>query len=326
MPNAHVMQCMEIWGGNRRIVSNVAMPGLDAWVYSRPFAESPATTAESGGDIHYLSSCATGRITRMVIADVSGHGEAIAAVASSLRRLMGKFSNYIDQRKFVAAVNQRFNALHDEGDTFAGLFATAVVATYFAPTDALTLSNAGHPRPLWFDSRAGRWRIVDVSINDAPNTAPSNLPLGVLDATPYSKHTITLAEQDLVLIYTDVLLEIRDPRGQQLGEQGLLRLLSSIGATAAADFTPQLLAALADFAGLTPDPSGDLALDDDITILLLKRNADKPRPSPMLSMRATARIIGRAAKSVVDPDHPAAFPEFRAESLLGAISDRFHKR
>ena len=49
-------EAMEVWGGNQPADSGVIMPGLDAWVYSRPHGEATA-----GGDVHYVSSCATGR-------------------------------------------------------------------------------------------------------------------------------------------------------------------------------------------------------------------------------------------------------------------------
>ena len=68
-------QCMEVWRGNQPVDNGVVMPGLDAWVYSRPLGD-----AKAGGDVHYVSSCATGRITRLLVADVSGHGAETRAV------------------------------------------------------------------------------------------------------------------------------------------------------------------------------------------------------------------------------------------------------
>src|SRR3954447_25427257 len=83
-PNTHtetqVMQCMEVWGGNALIDTCVSISGLDAWVYSKPFENG-----EAGGDVHYVSSCATGRITRLLLADVSGHGEKVRNTAATLR-------------------------------------------------------------------------------------------------------------------------------------------------------------------------------------------------------------------------------------------------
>ena len=61
------------------------MAGLDAWVFSRPYGN-----ASGGGDVYYVSSCATGRITRLLVADGAGvlvtdlDGQACAALAKEL--------------------------------------------------------------------------------------------------------------------------------------------------------------------------------------------------------------------------------------------------
>ena len=78
----------------------VAFGGLDAWVYSKPYGG-----AQQGGDIYYASSCATGRITRLLLADVSGHGQKVAATAADLRTLMRRFVNRLDQTEFVRLLN-----------------------------------------------------------------------------------------------------------------------------------------------------------------------------------------------------------------------------
>src|SRR6476660_9999087 len=91
-----VMTCMEVWGGNALVDNSVSMSGLDAWVYSKPFER-----AEAGGDVYYVSSCATGRITRLLIADVSGHGAKVSDTAMALRGLMRQYVNHLDQRQFL---------------------------------------------------------------------------------------------------------------------------------------------------------------------------------------------------------------------------------
>jgi len=136
--DAHHMQCMEVWGGNQVADSGVVMAGLDAWVYSKPYGG-----AEGGGDVYYVSSCATGRIVRLLVADVSGHGAKVSQIATGLRALMRKHVNQIDQARFVRSMNEQFQTLASIGS-----FATAVVTTFFAPTNHLSLCNAGHPPPL----------------------------------------------------------------------------------------------------------------------------------------------------------------------------------
>src|SRR3982751_6288201 len=119
--DAQLMQCMEVWGGNQIMDTNVVMAGLDAWVYSKPYGN-----ADGGGDVYYVSSCATGRITRLLVADVSGHGRQVCDVGTQLRTLMRRYVNYIDQSRFVADLNREFTTLSD-----SGCFATAVVTTFW---------------------------------------------------------------------------------------------------------------------------------------------------------------------------------------------------
>src|SRR5262245_20987529 len=104
------MQCMEVWGGNALVNNSVSISGLDAWVYSKPYQ-----SADAGGDVYYLSSCATGRITRLLVADVSGHGAKVKETAAVLRTLMRRFVNHLDQRQFVRSMNEHFTEMSNDG-------------------------------------------------------------------------------------------------------------------------------------------------------------------------------------------------------------------
>ena len=154
------MTCMEVWGGSQLTTRGVEMGGLDAWVYSKPFGD-----AERGGDVYYASSCATGRITRLLLADVAGHGTSVASTAANLRTLMRRFVNRLDQTEFVRLLNQQFTTLSE-----SGTFATAVVSTFFAPTQRLIICNAGHPRPLLYQTAKQEWTLLGA---DAAAEAPS---------------------------------------------------------------------------------------------------------------------------------------------------------
>src|SRR6266849_2674581 len=165
------MQCMEVWSGSQLTTRGVAFGGLDAWVYSKPYGGS-----KQGGDIYYASSCATGRITRLLLADVSGHGQQVATTAADLRTLMRRFVNRLDQTEFVRLLNQQFAGMSADGR-----FATAIVTTLVAPTARLTICNAGHPRPLLYRAREHKWSLLVHEESAAPG--PRNLPLGILDMT-----------------------------------------------------------------------------------------------------------------------------------------------
>src|SRR5689334_14926250 len=203
----HELVCMEVWGGNQAADSGVVMAGLDAWVYSRPYGQ-----ADAGGDIYYVSSCATGRITRLLVADVSGHGSAVCDLALQLRALMRKHVNQIDQSRFVGSMNQQFAAMSK-----AGCFATAVVTTFFAPTRDLSICNAGHPPPLVYRAAKREWSYLENRAEESER-CETNIPLGVIDLTDYEQFDVRLKVGDLVLCYTDSLIESRDANGEMLGQ------------------------------------------------------------------------------------------------------------
>src|SRR6516162_249321 len=146
----HTLQCMEIWGGIEPVERTVATPGLDLWVFSQPFQGD-----EQGGDVHYVTLCGGGVITRIVVADVSGHGSSVAEFSSTLRALLRKHINHKSQARLVQRLNQEFAEM-----ARLRRFATAVIATYLTSTDELAISNAGHPRPLHFRAADGTWSIV----------------------------------------------------------------------------------------------------------------------------------------------------------------------
>lgn len=270
----HAMQCMEIWGGNQAIERTVSTPGLDIWVYSRPHEEAAA-----GGDVHYVSLCGGGLTTRLILADVSGHGASVAELAKALRTLMRKNINRKDQTQLVQALNREFAGLAK-----LSRFATAVVATYLTKGDKLTVCNAGHPRPLWFHKASGDWCFLSHSANPAEGVA--NLPLGIEDEMSYTQVEVPLGRGDLILFYTDALTEAEDLNGRPLAEAGLLNLLRRLDTSDASKLPGALVAALDEF-------RGGKSADDDTTFILLHHNASPARPPGLLqSLDVYAKVLG----------------------------------
>src|SRR5262249_36171196 len=79
----HGLVCTEVWGGNRKVSRTIELPSLRAWVASHPINDE-----EGGGDLHYMSVCDYDLISRVALADVSGHGQDVSAVTQTLRQLM----------------------------------------------------------------------------------------------------------------------------------------------------------------------------------------------------------------------------------------------
>jgi phosphoserine phosphatase RsbU/P len=268
------LQCMEIWGGNQATDRAVSTPGLDIWVYSRPHEDVAA-----GGDVHYVSLCGGGMITRLILADVSGHGITVDDLAKSLRSLMRKNINRKDQGRLVQALNREFAGL-----ARLSRFATAVVATYLTTGDKLTICNAGHPRPLWRNATSGDWSYLSQEAGRTGDIA--DLPLGIVNESAYTQFEISLGRGDLVLFYTDALTEAENAEGRQLAEAGLLELVRNLDAPEPANLPIALLAALDEFRG------GKTA-DDDLTFILLSHNAGPTqRPGLLESFGVYAKVLG----------------------------------
>ena len=49
------------------------------------------------------------RVSRLLLADVSGHGESVADIASDLRDLMSRNVNLVNQARFVGELNRQFS-------------------------------------------------------------------------------------------------------------------------------------------------------------------------------------------------------------------------
>jgi serine phosphatase RsbU (regulator of sigma subunit) len=300
------MRCLEVWGGNQAVDNGVVMAGLDAWLYSRPYRNQAA-----GGDIHYVSSCAAGMVTRVLVADVSGHGEAVADAAHRLRGLMRRYVNYIDQTRFVEGLNAEFSELAE-----SGAFATAVAATYKASTDEFSVCNAGHPRPLWFRYRTGTWTLMSEApggTSPGPADRPANMPLGIAGPTRYNQFAVRLAKGDLVVLYTDSLIEAEGTDGRPLGEEGLLAAAGRLAVVDAEEFLRALLKSI----GRLGESS-----TDDVTLLILRPNGLKPRMSPLFFVRLFRRMTVAFLASLRrgGPEFPATEAGFFA--WLGRLSRR----
>jgi serine phosphatase RsbU (regulator of sigma subunit) len=308
----HTMKCMEVWGGNQAVDNGVVMAGLDAWLYSRPFGDQSA-----GGDIHYVSSCACGLISRALVADVSGHGEAVADSARKLRSLMRRYSNFVDQTRFVQGLNDEFSNI-----AHAGGFATAVVLTYHVPDDKLSVCNAGHPRPLWYSARARSWSLITEpttpgaakcgakhapAYSPATDAGPSNVPLGIVESICYNQFNIKLGKGDMVVLYTDSLIEAKDKGGTMHGEEGLLRIVQGLDTSDPSEFLHALLSAI-----------GPAQEGDDMTVLILRANGLKPKVSAAMHFKAL-RLMMKAGVASLFRGEPFPWPE-QVATLLSRLS------
>jgi serine phosphatase RsbU (regulator of sigma subunit) len=269
----HSLQCMEIWGGFEPVERSVATPGLDLWVFSQPYRGE-----EQGGDVHYVTLCGGGVITRVVVADVAGHGASVAAFSSSLRGLLRKNINHKSQKRLVGQLNRQFAEM-------AGgqRFATAIVTTYLASTDRMSICNAGHPSPLYYRAADAHWSLI--SQRGGGDARLANLPLGLDDETSYPTVELPLGRGDIIVFYTDALVEASDHEGRLLGEPGLLEAVKRLEV---ADRSPASIGG-ALLAAVSNHRQGQPAADD-VTLAVVRHTAG---PSPRLTLAQKVDVYAK---------------------------------
>ena len=211
------------------------LAGLEAMVSYLP-AESAVRV---GGDWYHAQDLPDGRVL-LAIGDVAGHGLAAASGMAHIRySLIAWLSIGItDPGTLLAHLNGLCAQL--------GLTGTAVTAVYEPDSRVLHWARAGHIPPLL--ARSGKAAALD---------PPAGLLLGADPEAGYPATATGLRAGDLVLFYTDGLVERRTaPAGQRLAE--VTQSLSAASADADGD-------GLAALRGVLFAPSPD---DDTCTLVV----------------------------------------------------------
>jgi serine phosphatase RsbU (regulator of sigma subunit) len=170
--------------------------------------------AEVGGD-YYDYIPLGGDAWAVVVADVAGHGVGSGLLIAGLRS-----SLYVlqDELRSPAAVLERLNQMI-QASVRVRTFVTVAIAVIQHTNDGtgrLSVASAGHPPVL---VRHG----TDGSVIEVGHPAP---PLGTRLPTRYREQTVDLAPGDVVLLYTDGLVEATDFRTESYGFDRLERALS----------------------------------------------------------------------------------------------------
>lgn len=248
------LACSELWANNQRAVSQVELPGLTAWVYSVPSGSDLA-----GGDVHYVSVCSSCIVSRIALADVSGHGQAVAVFGEKLRELMQRYLPTLEPIALMPDLNRVVREKLGDGH-----YATMVAVGWHGRRGLLVLTNAGHPIPLWYRASRDEWSWLETQSANGVQR-PANLPLGLLPDVTYDRLVIKPQSGDLMVLYSDGVSEANDPAGNELGREGLMNMARVLDFSSAEALGTQLASALDAFRG------GRDRLDDE-TIIVIRVN------------------------------------------------------
>jgi len=217
------------------------VPGVDI-----AFATRPANTV--AGDYYDAFFRPNGRLL-IVVADVAGKSvpaalltatlqaslRTLAALPGSLPQLVGQVNRY--------SCEQSLNGRR---------FTTAFVAELEPASGSLTYVNAGH-----------NWPVLRRASGEIERLEAGGLPLGIRAGFPYQCGTTALAPGDLLLIFTDGLVEAENDQSHEYGEERMLPAVQALQNATANEALKRLMSAVDRFVGLTRQ-------HDDITCLALR--------------------------------------------------------
>jgi serine phosphatase RsbU (regulator of sigma subunit) len=209
---------------------------------------SATKEASVGGDFYDVFAVKEGRIA-VLIGDVSGHGVEAARLATMVKDVVHAFAH---QFRRPSVVLRKTNELLVEKQTPG--FVTLFLGVLDPEGGLLTYSSAGHPNAL-----------VRGSGNEVEPLRSGSAPLGVFGRYSWKDHDARLDKEDLLLLYTDGVIEARRD-GEFFGQAGIANVLGRWP-----ESSPEMLpqAVLSEVLAYSRG-----VLSDDVAILALRLSGD----------------------------------------------------
>ena len=184
----------------------------------------------------------------LVVADVAGKSVPAALLMATFQASLHTLAKASKPLPDLVEGLNGYACAHSVG----GLrFTTAFLADLEPTGRALTYVNAGHNPP-----------ILRRASGQIERLEAGGLPLGIAPGAQHSYGNVTLNRGDLLVIFTDGVVEAENARGEEYGESRLLELLSSTPGGARDDLN-RLMSSVDTFVGAARQ-------HDDITCLILR--------------------------------------------------------
>ena len=214
--------------------------------------------------MHYVSVCPSCIVSRIALADVSGHGRAVAALSARLRELMQKYLSALEQTSLMRDLNEaalvELDGVH---------YATMVAVGFHGRRGLLVMTNAGHPPAFWYRANRGEWGWFEPRPSQA-RQGVSGTPLGLLADASYARIIVKPEPGDLIVLYSDGVSEATNPAGTELARDDLIALARTLDPRSAETLGTQLLEGVTAFRG------GQVPEDDETIIVLQRAARDAP--------------------------------------------------
>jgi hypothetical protein len=236
----------------RRVQSDL-LPGTLATFRDLECAGTCIPAWQVGGDFFDVFAASRGKVG-LLVGDVSGKGLGAALVMSLLHGAI-RCSYWVESSAHESAT-EKLNAVLCQS-TAKETFATLFWAYYDEPL--LHYINAGHLPPLLLRASGRLERLTE-----------GGPVLGVIPDAIYSQGVVQLEPGDLLVLYSDGVLEAADATEEEFGERRLEGMVANRPGAACSELCDEIVSGVRAFArGGT--------LDDDLTLLLVRLRAREDR-------------------------------------------------
>jgi sigma-B regulation protein RsbU (phosphoserine phosphatase) len=206
------------------------------------------------GDYYDFMAVSEGALA-FAIGDVAGKGISAALLMATIQSAMrsqlstsnGSGQHRPSPARMVSNLNQQLYAT-----TSLEKYATFYFALYDESTHALTYTNAGHLPPMLL-------RGNDIQTMDATGTVVGAFPFAT-----YEEKTVPLEHGDILLAYTDGIVEPENVYGEVFGEDRLKDLLIKYARADSSELIARTMEAVVHW-------TGSSELQDDMTMVVARR-------------------------------------------------------
>lgn len=167
-----------------------------------------------GGDLYDWVDLGEGKLG-VCIGDVSGKG---VPAAIFMARVISEFRREQKQEEPGEVLSALNNRLAKTGT--AGMFVTLFYAIIDTKTNKFKMSSGGHDPMIHYHAAQGKAELVE---------AAQGTPVGLFEGMPYESAEFEYGAGDLLVIVTDGIKELRDPKKEEYGMERLRLLVENIG-------------------------------------------------------------------------------------------------
>jgi sigma-B regulation protein RsbU (phosphoserine phosphatase) len=206
--------------------------------------------AHLGGDLYDFIEFDDGRLA-IVVGDVTGKGAPAALYAAlSSGIIRTRATRKYPPAQMLQLVNRTLYERPIESQ-----YCALTYAVYDPKTRRITIANSGLPYPLLV--REGNAKFLDLA----------GIPVGLFPETTYQELELQLETNDVLVFYSDGLVEARNESNEDFGLKRLAQVVQEHSSMTADEIIRTVNASVDSFAGRVPN-------HDDRTLMVVKMMPD----------------------------------------------------